>query len=73
MIIQISILSENTSSPLLTHALTGNNYCLPLCMMEVGTIMIEPFISFLSQANVKLHFIWITKLVTIKSYNWVKL
>lgn len=73
MIIQTSIHNENTFSPLLVYALTGNNYCLALCVVEVGTVVTETFISFLCQANVKLHFIWITKLLTMKPYNWVKL
>lgn len=73
MITQIYNHNENTFSPLPVYALTGNNYCITLHVVEVGTVVIETFISFLSQASVKLHFIWITKLITMKPYNWVKL
>lgn len=56
MVIQLSIHNENTISPLLIYALTANNYCLPLCVVEGWWIMMWPFIPFLSQSQCKTAF-----------------
>lgn len=52
MVIQSSVY-ENTFSLLLVYSLTADNYCLPLCVVEKLSIMIGPFILFLSLSQCK--------------------